>query len=285
MASSDDGPHERAADKVGNIAGSAATILPPPAPALRLTLLHVLARLGENGCAHEVARCVRLCCDTWTSTQLWERVLDLQHAVGMPWEGRTTRLIHWAAAGDAARVVETLDRGARVNRVDSAGYSALYWAEKGGHAAVAAELVARGAVADATPGIKAASRACNTALIADLVARGADADSRIGTGNGWTSLMEASYHGHAAASSELLRLGAKVNARTNVGETALIFAARYYRGDDDVVRVLLAAPRVKVNIADRYGNTALSHCRELARGRYAAAAPRLIALLEAAGAQ
>jgi len=239
----------------------------------RPTLKDVVARLCENGYAREVVRCVRVCKDMRANAQLWERMVNLQHVEVGPVDGyRTTPLIHWAAAGDVARAREALARGARVDTCDSHGFTALNYA--GGDVEV--ELRARGAADGerATFGIRRAALDGNTALVFDLVARGADVDAR--GMSGWTPLMCACNYGHAATVAELLRLGADVNAQTPDGFSSLMVAA--WKGYLDVVRMLLAAPGVDVNLAvgvNRY--TALSTART--HGHAA-----IVALLEAAGA-
>ena len=242
----------------------------------RPTLTDVVARLGENGYAREIVRCVRVCKDMRANAQLWERVVNLQHvAVGAVYGRRTTPLIHWAAAGDVARVREALARGANVDACDSRGFTALYYAYAGGD--VAAELRARGAADGerAHRGILHAAGDGNTALVLDLVACGADVNARYEAG-GWMPLINACLRGHAATVAELLRLGADVNAQDRDGLSSLLFAA--WKGHIDVVRVLLAAPDVDVNLAMGGGRrTALSMARH--QGHAA-----VVALLEAAGA-
>ena len=249
----------------------------PASPHPRPTLKDVVARVGENGYTREVVRCVRVCKDIRANAQLWERVVNLQHvAVGDEVRRRTTPLIHWAAMNDVARVRVALDRGAHVDACDSCGFTALHYAYAGGD--VAAELRARGAADGerARRGIANATRDSNTALVVDLVARGADVDSRYDAG-GWTPMMFACNYGHAATVAELLRLGADVNAHENYdGLSSLTLAA--WKGHIDVVRVLLAAPGVDINLAmgdDRH--TALWWARHQGHAS-------IVALLEAAGA-
>ena len=124
----------------------------PPDPHPRPTLNDIVARVGENGYAASLVRCVRVCKDMRDNAQLWERVVDVLHAdasSGVDGDSRATRLVHWAREGDAARVRETLRRGARVNARDASGCTALYWASRGGHLGIVHELLERGADVDA----------------------------------------------------------------------------------------------------------------------------------------
>ena len=269
MATIVDASRKRAA---GDGGGDAPRDGPAPPQSQRPTLTDVVARLGENGYAREVVRCMRVCKDMRANAQLWERVVNLQHAaVGAVDGRRTTPLIHWAAAANVARVREALDRGARVDACDSHGFTALSYAAGD----VAAELRARGAADGerARRGILNAAGDGNTALVLDLVARGADVNAR--DEDGVTLLMYACSIGCTATVAVLLRLGADVNAQTHYGVSSLMLAAR--KGYLDVVRLLLAAPGVDVNLADTDGDTALSMARD--RGHAA-----VVALLEAAGA-
>ena len=94
---------------------------------------------------------------------------------------------------------------------------------------------------------------------------------------GWTPLMEASYRGHAGIVKALLAAGADVNAASNDGETALIYACIYDRLE--CARLLVAA-KALVNARDDDGRTPLN----LSRGSDGAANPATEALLLAAGA-
>ena len=88
---------------------------PPQTP--RVKLCDVVALMSMNGFASEVERCVDLCRDTRSNVELWERIVDLPHAVAGHRDAayRCTRLHHWSEVGDLARVRETLGRGAKVD--------------------------------------------------------------------------------------------------------------------------------------------------------------------------
>jgi len=270
MASPVDASRKRAADDDDGDSPHDGPASQHPRPSLK----DVVARLCENGYAREVVRCVRVCKDMRANAQLWERVVNLQHAaVGAKYGHRTTPLIHLAAAaGDMARVREALDRGARVDVCDSRGFTALYYAVGD----VAVELRARGAADGerARHGIFHATGDRNTALVLDLIARGADVNAR--DGYGLTPLMCACTDGHAATVAELLRLGADVNAQTRDGFSSLMLAA--WKGNIEIVRVLLAVPGVDIDAVAANGRTtALSMAH--ARGHAA-----IVTLLVAAGA-
>jgi len=246
--------------------------------------LAVLARLGENGYAREAVRCVNVCKDARSNVQLWERIVDLPHAdkTAPAWHGtayRPTRLMHWAEAGDVARVRATLGRGADIDVRDSMGHTSLYWASCGGHVAVVRELLDRGADANARSinggtALHIASNADRTAVVRELAARGADVNA---TDNAFdTPLMVACSHGRSATVAALLLVGADVNPRDGNGWTALMQAA--LQGHADVVRVLLAAPGVDVGLADAYGYSALQWARDWGHAD-------IVAQLEAAGAR
>ena len=270
MASPVDASRKRAADD-----GDSESTRDGPAPpqSQRPMLTDVVARLGENGYTREVVRCVRVCKDMRADAQLWERVVNLQHvAEGAMYRHRTTSLIHWAAAGDVARVREALARGAHVDACDSRGFTALKYAAGD----VEVELRARGAVDGerARRGIANAAHVGNTALVLDLVARGADVNAR--DDDGWTPLINACIAGRAATVSELLRLGADVNAQNRNGFSSLMFAV--FNGHIDVVRMLLAVPGVDIDAVAADGRTTA-----LLMARYRGHAA-IVALLEAAGA-
>ena len=254
---------------------------PHPAPPPK-TLLDVIALVAMNGYAAEVERCVDVCTSCRTNAELWARVVDLQHApTGGEFEA-VSRLMHFAAQGDVARVRELLGRGASVDQRDSGGRTTLYHGSHGGHVSVVRELLDRGAGVDAcahdgwSPLLVAAARG-HTAVVEELLAHGADANVR--DGDGGTPLMHAAIYGQTDAARALLRAGADVNAQDHDGWSALILAA--FSGMIDVVRLLLAAPGVNVNLATSggrtQGRTALSWACD--RGRVAIAE-----LLEAAGA-
>lgn len=240
----------------------------------------ILVRVAENGFEAALVRCVDLCHDTRANVELWERVVDVRlHAADAPPMMHLTRLMHWAREGDLARVREALGRGASVNARDTFGGTPLIYAAGGGHADVMTELVDRGADVHAlaalgTSALSVAAAQGSTEVVEELAAHGADV--RASNAKGKAPLAVASINGHAAAADSLLRLGANVNARDHEGVTALMEAS--FGGHVDVVRVLLAAPGVDVNVNCLAGESALSVARE-------ALEDDVVDMLVAAGAQ
>ena len=94
--------------------------------------------------------------------------------------------------------------------------------------------------------------------------------------DGWTSLITASYYGHADIARALLAAGADVNAASNRGWTALMCASCF--GCIEIVRDLLAAGADKHALRTN-GETA--HTLAGHRGTDASA-PAIRALLAAA---
>jgi ankyrin repeat protein len=95
---------------------------------------------------------------------------------------------------------------------------------------------------------------------------------------GSTSLMSASFHGHAGIVKALLTAGADLNAASNTGWTALMWACRFGRLES--ARLLVAAKAV-VNARSTQGFTPLNCARS---SNNATASPAIEALLLAAGA-
>lgn len=130
----------------------------------------------------------------------------------------STALTVAAERGDTALVKQLIAAGANVNEKDKAGYTALMWAARNGHAEVAAALVE---------------------------AR-ADMNARDCAANGWTPLMHAIHKDQNGVARLLVERGADVNAKAGdcrertieSGATALSHAAA--NDNPEIVKALLA---------------------------------------------
>lgn len=174
-----------------------------------------------------------------------------------------------AVGADDARTVTTLmQRGFDPNSPDEQGQSGLYLALRAGSLKVAEALLAN-------PDLKidAANRADETALMMAalrgnlewaqrLLDRGAQPNRA-----GWTPLHYAASGPEPKLLTLLLDRGAKIEARSPNGTTALMMAARY--GAQDGVAVLLARgadPRARNDL----GLTAAEFARQGGRDALAA---------------
>lgn len=73
--------------------------------------------------------------------------------------------------------------------------------------------------------------------LSDLVGHGFPVDAQDGEGN--TMLMLAAYHGHLAAVTALIRLGADVDVRNTRDQSPI--AGALFKGEDEIVAALRAA--------------------------------------------
>lgn len=144
---------------------------------------------------------------------------------------RPTTPLHQAAwAGNIPAITRLVKDGEDVNAVDAQGYTALYWAARGGHA-----------IGPHTCRGEDAGRA---AVIAALLDLGADPNIRDrrpripGGSSGWTPLVVALHHEQWRAATVLLERGADVNIRTDQGVTAAGMAAA--EGAPAALRQLIA---------------------------------------------
>jgi len=102
------------------------------------------------------------------------------------------------------------------------------------------------------------------------------ADVNVKYPSGKTDLIYAAANGDTARVRELLTKGARVNARGPNGATALEYAVRRFRGQEEMVEALIAAG-ADINLANESGETALMFAGY--------AGVKLVELLLAAGAE
>ena len=97
-------------------------------PAAAARFLCALTRCAENGFGRDVEAAASLLCrESREEVQTWAAINDLPHG---PHD--RTRLMHAAFTGRVARLRWLLARGARLERRDVHGKTALMWAAAGG---------------------------------------------------------------------------------------------------------------------------------------------------------
>jgi hypothetical protein len=164
-------------------------------------------------------------------------------------------LLNAAQSGNLAQVEAAINQKANVNARNAQGETALHL------------------VAAIQPDSKNEHDIAHAAKA--LIINGANIDPT--DHNGWTPLMDASYHaayhGHTTIVGLLLAEGAKINAISKDGTTALMLAAER---KPDILKVLLDK-KASVDIRDKYDHTALT-IAEWANN------PTSIGYLKAAGA-
>ncbi|XP_049801513.1 ankyrin repeat domain-containing protein 39 [Schistocerca nitens] len=123
----------------------------------------------------------------------------------------------WSPAqnGEMSRVKNLLERGVHVDSRDSAGYTALHYAARAGHAAICQQLIAAGALLDAktraggaTPLHRAA--ASGKLHIVQLLLE-AGANSAVTDADGRTALHRAAEEGHSDVAELLLMNNIQLN--------------------------------------------------------------------------
>jgi ankyrin repeat protein len=171
---------------------------------------------------------------------------------------QTAQLILAVQAGDEARVRVALKQPGAVSDAEADGTTALHWAVRRNHAAIADLLIAAGADARAanrygiTPLHIAASNG-TTPLVQRLLKAGADPNTP--TPEGETPLMDAARSGIVPAVKALLVAGADVSTKESWrGQDALMWAAA--EGHADVARALIEAG-ASVQTRSRAGFTPL----------------------------
>lgn len=134
----------------------------------------------------------------------------------------------WSAAqnDDSSRVKQLLDRGVPVDSRDSAGYTALHYAARAGHAGICKQLIAAGALLDAktraggaTPLHRAA--ASGKHHIVELLLE-AGANSAATDADGRTALHRAAEEGHLCVAELLLKNNMQLkNMKDDKGRLAI----------------------------------------------------------------
>jgi ankyrin repeat protein len=121
------------------------------------------------------------------------------------------------------------EHGANIQLENRAGEQALLLAAWQGHQKAMDWLIAHGAQVNRKPGrwtaLHYAAFSGHAALAEDLLARGADIDAR--SPNGATPLMMAIYDGHPDLAEELLKRGANPRIQSDTGEDAFAWAMRH----------------------------------------------------------
>jgi len=131
------------------------------------------------------------------------------------------------ADGESEIVCELVKSGAKIDRQDEYGRTALLIAAESGHAQVVDELLDCGAEIDhqnedGATALLLASWSGRNQVVHKLLDRGAQIDGQ--NKNGWTALLAASCAGHTTAVRELLDRGADIRHQDGRGCTALHWA-------------------------------------------------------------
>lgn len=138
-------------------------------------------------------------------------------------------LIHAAASGDTISLARLIQLGARVNATNNLGFSALSAAADNGRTDCARLLLSHGAMIDQRLGkddgrtpLYLAIQGRHIDCVRLLLEKGADINAR--TTLGWTPLMAAAKRGDSVAVDLLISRGAKLDLENEDGDTALDIA-------------------------------------------------------------
>lgn len=163
-----------------------------------------------------------------------------------------------AGDGDVQGIKRLVARGAKIDSLDSDGWSPLTLAVAQYQPAAVSALLELGAKTNAvgktrhTPLGWAVIRGY-TDMVETLLANGANVEAK--DEKGWTPLMEASARGYADVVELLLSKGANANARDRLGATSMNLSSFYSRNDVSTLLVAKGAdPSVKLHrIAIAFG--------------------------------
>lgn len=153
---------------------------------------------------------------------------------------------------NSATVIELIDRGMDVNTVDRGGDSLLIQAVREDMPELVEALLKRRARLDFRNrnGETAISIAAYLGKL-DYVQRLAEAGARLDF-TGWPPLVYAVFNNHPQVVEYLIKKGANINAKSEIGATSLLLASR--SGETDMVKFLLKH-HADPTIADQNGDT------------------------------
>ena len=181
----------------------------------------------------------------------------------------SSKLLHIASHLDILPLAEnllarggfrnTVKRFSTVNQKDTNGTTALHWAAREGHLAIARLLLIKGANINMKDhrnktALHNAATSGNEELVQLLLKKGADVNA--GNNNNWTALHFAAASGHEGIFRLLIEMGADINMKDDFHGTVLHFAAE--SGYEGVVRLLLEEG-ADIKVISKHVGTAL-HC-------------------------
>ena len=170
-----------------------------------------------------------------------------------------TLLMKAVREGEHSFVSSLLDSGADIDARDAYGDMPLHIAVKNATARTIKALIEAGADVDAEGayGLRPIHLVAQLKKVSGVIEAldGCDIEARVNTANGnFTPLMIAASNGNTKALNKLIKKGADVNAKDELGYTALAFAARWPRHRMLESLVLAGAD---VNVSDHIGWTPL----------------------------